>query len=82
MDFALAAPLGLLIGSFLNVCIYRMPRDMSVVYPGSHCTKCGKAIRWYQNIPILSWIVLRAKCGSSGLIAASMSASASVPSGW
>jgi leader peptidase (prepilin peptidase) / N-methyltransferase len=57
---------GLMVGSFLNVCIYRMPRGESVVFPGSHCTKCGNAIRWYQNIPILSWIVLRAKCGSCG----------------
>ncbi len=57
---------GLMIGSFLNVCIYRPPRGKSVVHLGSHCTKCGKAISWYQNIPILSWIVLRAKCGSCG----------------
>jgi leader peptidase (prepilin peptidase) / N-methyltransferase len=57
---------GLMIGSFLNVCIYRMPRGESVVHPGSHCTKCGKAIKLYQNIPIVSWILLRAKCASCG----------------
>ena len=54
--------LGLLFGSFLNVCISRLPRGESVVKPGSHCTACGHPIRWYDNLPILSWIVLRARC--------------------
>lgn len=57
---------GLMIGSFLNVCIYRLPRQESVVFPGSHCTTCGRAIRWYENIPVLSWILLRGQCAGCG----------------
>ena len=51
--------LGLAFGSFLNVCIYRMPRGLSVVQPGSACPKCGKVIRFYDNVPVLSWVLLR-----------------------
>jgi leader peptidase (prepilin peptidase) / N-methyltransferase len=54
--------LGLALGSFLNVCIYRMPLGLSVVTPGSACPRCGKPIRFYDNIPVLSWIVLRGRC--------------------
>src|SRR5207244_6733558 len=54
--------LGLAFGSFLNVCIYRMPRGLSVVQPGSACPKCGKAIRFYDNVPVLSWVLLRGRC--------------------
>ncbi|WP_305044327.1 prepilin peptidase [Geoalkalibacter sp.] len=54
--------LGAVIGSFLNVCIYRIPAGFSVVSPGSRCPQCEAAIRWYQNIPILSWIFLRGRC--------------------
>ena len=53
---------GTVVGSFLNVCIWRMPRDESLVKPGSHCPKCNTHIAWYDNIPILSYIFLRAKC--------------------
>lgn len=53
---------GTIIGSFLNVIIYRLPRDMSVVFPSSHCTKCGHKLRWYENIPIISYILLKGKC--------------------
>jgi leader peptidase (prepilin peptidase)/N-methyltransferase len=53
---------GLLIGSFLNVCIYRMPRDLSIVRPRSHCPDCGHTIAWYDNIPVLSFLLLRAQC--------------------
>jgi leader peptidase (prepilin peptidase)/N-methyltransferase len=53
---------GLTIGSFLNVCTLRWPKDESVVAPGSRCPKCGESIRWYDNIPVLSWIVLRGRC--------------------
>jgi leader peptidase (prepilin peptidase)/N-methyltransferase len=61
--FELAAFLvGLLFGSFLNVCISRLPRHESIVRPGSHCLSCGKPIRWYDNIPVLSWISLRGRC--------------------
>src|SRR6266699_6350195 len=54
--------LGLVFGSFLNVCIYRMPRGLSVVRPGSACPHCGKPVRFYDNVPVLSWIVLRGRC--------------------
>jgi leader peptidase (prepilin peptidase)/N-methyltransferase len=53
---------GLLFGSFLNVCISRLPKHESIVRPGSHCPSCGKPIRWYDNIPVLSWILLRGRC--------------------
>ena len=55
--------LGLILGSFLNVCIYRLPLGHSVVHPGSHCPCCKTPIRWYQNIPLLSWLALGRKCG-------------------
>ena len=57
-----AALLGLLVGSFLNVVIYRTPRGENVVWPGSHCTHCGESLRWYHNIPLLSWLALRGRC--------------------
>ena len=57
---------GLAMGSFLNVCIHRMPRGLSVVYPGSACPECGKRIRAYDNIPVLSWVVLRGRCRDCG----------------
>ncbi len=55
---------GAVVGSFLNVCIYRLPLEQSVVSPGSRCMGCGTAIRWYDNIPILSWLVLQGRCRS------------------
>ncbi|MFT5871675.1 MAG: leader peptidase (prepilin peptidase)/N-methyltransferase [Clostridium sp.] len=58
--------LGLLIGSFLNVCIYRIPRGESIAYPPSHCTSCGNDIKPYDLIPVLSWIFLRGKCRGCG----------------
>ena len=54
--------LGLAFGSFLNVCVYRLPRDLSVVRPGSACPNCEKPIRFYDNIPILGWLMLRGRC--------------------
>jgi leader peptidase (prepilin peptidase)/N-methyltransferase len=59
---ALALIFGLLVGSFLNVCIARMPEDRSVSHPPSHCPSCGSGIRPYDNIPIVSWLLLRGKC--------------------
>ena len=53
---------GSCIGSFLNVLIYRLPRQKSLVYPASHCPHCGHLIRWYDNIPVFGWIKLRGKC--------------------
>ena len=54
--------LGACIGSFLNVVIWRLPRGESIVFPGSHCPSCGRGIRWYDNIPILSWLLLKGRC--------------------
>ncbi len=54
--------LGLLFGSFLNVCIARLPAHASILRPRSHCVVCGHTVRWYDNLPILSWLVLRARC--------------------
>lgn len=59
--------LGSVIGSFLNVCIYRIPEGFSVATPASHCPQCQTAIRWYQNIPILSYLYLRGRCASCGV---------------
>lgn len=53
---------GLCFGSFLNVCIYRLPLGLSVVHPRSACPKCGHAIAGYDNIPVLSWLILRGRC--------------------
>jgi len=57
---------GALVGSFLNVCIYRMPRGESVVFPPSHCQNCNYNIRWYDNIPLISYLVLMGKCRGCG----------------
>lgn len=53
---------GLIIGSFLNVCIYRIPRKESIAFGRSHCTNCNTIIKWYDLIPVLSYIFLRGKC--------------------
>jgi leader peptidase (prepilin peptidase) / N-methyltransferase len=55
---------GLCFGSFLNVCIYRIPINESIVVKSSHCPNCGKKIRFYENVPVLSWIFLRGKCSN------------------
>jgi leader peptidase (prepilin peptidase)/N-methyltransferase len=54
--------LGACLGSFLNVIIWRMPRGESIAFPGSHCPSCGRGIAWYDNIPLLSWLLLRGRC--------------------
>jgi leader peptidase (prepilin peptidase) / N-methyltransferase len=59
---AYAFVLGLCVGSFLNVCIARWPHELSVVRPRSRCPKCGHQLAWFENIPLLSWIALRARC--------------------
>jgi len=58
--------IGLVIGSFSNVCIYRIPRNESLVWPGSHCPKCSKQIKFYDNIPLISYIILKGKCRNCG----------------
>ncbi len=61
-SLVIVAVLGLLVGSFLNVCIHRLPRDQSVAFPASHCPTCGQALRWYHNLPVISWVALRGRC--------------------
>lgn len=56
--------LGCAIGSFLNVCIYRLPRGLSVVSPPSSCPSCGTRIRWYHNVPVVGWVALGGRCAS------------------
>lgn len=58
----LAGLYGLIVGSFLNVCAWRWPRDDSVISPRSSCPGCGELIRWYDNIPVVSWVLLRGRC--------------------
>jgi len=54
------------VGSFLNVVVYRLPREMSIVTPGSHCPACNRPIRWFDNVPILAWFWLRGRCRDCG----------------
>lgn len=58
---------GMTVGSFLNVCICRMPKDESVVSPPSHCPQCNYRIRWYDNIPVISYLLLRGRCRGCGV---------------
>jgi leader peptidase (prepilin peptidase)/N-methyltransferase len=62
----LAAALGLAIGSFLNVVIWRVPRGESIVSPPSHCPSCDKPVRPRDNIPVVSWLLLRGRCRDCG----------------
>ncbi len=62
----LAAVVGALVGSFMNVVIWRLPRGESVATPGSHCPHCGAPVRAYDNVPVLSWLLLRGRCRNCG----------------
>jgi leader peptidase (prepilin peptidase)/N-methyltransferase len=66
IEAILALLFGLLIGSFLNVCIHRWPRGRSVVKPRSHCVRCRKTIAWYDNIPVVSYVLLKGRCRHCG----------------
>jgi leader peptidase (prepilin peptidase)/N-methyltransferase len=61
-----AFAIGAIVGSFLNVVIHRYPREESIIFPGSHCPQCNAVIRWYDNIPILSFLLLRGRCRACG----------------
>ena len=67
VDVVLLALLGLAVGSFLNVCIYRLPHHRSIVRPASHCTACGRTLRWFENVPLLGFIALRGRCLTCGV---------------
>ncbi|HEY7129118.1 MAG TPA: A24 family peptidase [Nitrospira sp.] len=62
--YTAAAAFGALVGSFLNVCIYRLPRGESILWPGSHCPACAATIAWYDNIPLLGYLSLFGRCRS------------------
>jgi leader peptidase (prepilin peptidase)/N-methyltransferase len=61
-----AGAFGALIGSFLNVCIYRLPRGASIVWPSSACPHCSRELSWYENIPVVSYVLLRGRCRTCG----------------
>ncbi|HET7189398.1 MAG TPA: prepilin peptidase, partial [Gemmatimonadaceae bacterium] len=59
---AFAFLVGLCVGSFLNVCVARWPAELSVIRPRSRCPNCGHQLAWFENVPVVSWLVLRARC--------------------
>ena len=63
---AVAGLFGAVIGSFLNVCIHRLPRGESIVHPPSRCPACGHRLAWYENVPVASWLALRGRCKGCG----------------
>jgi len=67
VEASFALIIGLLLGSFANVVILRLPKGESVVKPRSHCPGCKKMVVWYDNIPVVSWLILRARCRSCGI---------------
>lgn len=66
ISLATVALLGACVGSFLNVVAWRLPREESLVLPPSHCTHCGSRLRWWQNLPVLGWLLIRGRCGFCG----------------
>lgn len=67
-EMLLVALTGLLVGSFLNVVVHRVPRRESILYPASHCPACGHTLRPWENIPVLSWLWLRGRCRACGVV--------------
>jgi leader peptidase (prepilin peptidase)/N-methyltransferase len=65
-DYVVVGILGLIVGSFLNVVVHRVPRRESIVTPGSHCPSCGHSLRPWENIPVISWVFLRGRCHGCG----------------
>jgi leader peptidase (prepilin peptidase) / N-methyltransferase len=63
---AVMALFGAVVGSFLNVCIVRLPARESIVRPGSRCRRCERPLRWYENLPVVSWLALRGRCAGCG----------------
>src|SRR5918998_2881813 len=66
VEIATAGVLGAAVGSFLNVVIHRLPRGVSLVTPGSHCPACDAPVRSFDNVPLLSWLLLRGRCRDCG----------------
>lgn len=66
LPYILVFVLGLIFGSFYNVLIYRLPRNVSIIFPSSHCPKCKAPIKWYDNIPLISYIILKGRCRNCG----------------
>ena len=58
----LSGVLGVCVGSFLNVCIYRVPLEKSLLWPASHCPACGHPLKWYDNVPVAGWVLLGGRC--------------------
>jgi leader peptidase (prepilin peptidase)/N-methyltransferase len=65
---AFAFLLGMMVGSFANVCVYRLPRDLAIARPRSRCIRCGSAIAWHDNIPLLGWLILAGRCRRCGSV--------------
>jgi leader peptidase (prepilin peptidase)/N-methyltransferase len=63
---AFVTALGFAVGSFLNVCIYRLPQQGSILWPASHCPACKRELAWYENLPLVSWLALRGRCRTCG----------------
>jgi leader peptidase (prepilin peptidase)/N-methyltransferase len=66
VSLAAIAVCGAIVGSFLNVCIYRLPRRTSIVWPGSACARCGRTLAWFENVPVVSYVALRGRCRTCG----------------
>ncbi len=61
-EYLIISIFGVVIGSFLNVLIYRIPKGENIAFPASHCQSCNTPLKWWHNIPIISWIILGGKC--------------------